>query len=64
LRILLEQITVTLFEVPRRALRLRLLWHAQAVTEVEVIGPGSRGRQRTVVRLADRRHHRSDNSLR
>lgn len=44
LRILLKDICVTAIEVPRRALRLRILWHTQAITEVEVDRPrpGSR----------------------
>jgi hypothetical protein len=36
LRMLLQEVGVTQIDVPRHALRLRLLWHTQAVTDIEV----------------------------
>jgi DNA invertase Pin-like site-specific DNA recombinase len=36
LRLLLQEVGVTQIDVPRRMLRLRLLWHTQAVTDIEV----------------------------
>jgi hypothetical protein len=48
LRLLIEEVAVFPVEVPRRALRLRVLWHTQAVTEIEVERPGRRGGGRQV----------------
>jgi hypothetical protein len=44
LRMLLQEVGVTQIEVPRHVLRLRLLWHTQAVTDIEVDlpAPGKR----------------------
>jgi len=36
LRMLLQEVGVTKIDVPRHVLRLRLLWHTQAVTDIEV----------------------------
>jgi DNA invertase Pin-like site-specific DNA recombinase len=46
LRLLVEEIAVFPIEVPQRAFRLRVLWHTQAVTEIEVERPGRHGRSR------------------
>jgi hypothetical protein len=42
-------VSVSPFEVPRSGLRLRVLWHTQAVTEIEVdrLGRGDHGPQVT-----------------
>jgi hypothetical protein len=36
LRMLLQEVGVTQIDVPRHVLRLRLLWHTQAMTDIEV----------------------------
>ena len=47
LRLLVQDVAVTRTDVPRSAFRLRILWHTQAVTEIEVdyLGPGHPGRR-------------------
>jgi DNA invertase Pin-like site-specific DNA recombinase len=45
LRMLIKDVSVVEIEVPRTALRVRVLWHTQAVTELEVERPG-RGESR------------------
>ncbi len=49
LRMLIKDINVRPVDVPRPGLRVRLLWHTQAVTDIEVDrpGPGARGRKIT-----------------
>lgn len=46
LRILVKDVGVTALDVPRRLVRLKILWHTQAVTEIEVerSRPGSRNK--------------------
>jgi DNA invertase Pin-like site-specific DNA recombinase len=49
LRLLFQQISVRPVDVPRRALRVQVLWHSQAVSELEIEKPRrgeSRGRIR------------------
>lgn len=47
LRLLIQDISVVLTDVPRSAIRLRLLWHTNAVTDVEIdrLGKGHPGRK-------------------
>jgi len=49
LRLLVQDIAVSRTDVPRSAFRLRILWHTQAITEIEVdyLGPGHPGRKLT-----------------
>lgn len=49
LRLLLQDIGVNMIDVPRRALRLRLLWHTRAVTEIEVDRPQGGGPRKPVI---------------
>lgn len=46
LRMLLQEVGVTQIDVPRQVLRLRLLWHTHAVTDIEVDlpAPGTRSK--------------------
>jgi hypothetical protein len=46
LRMLLQEVGVTRIDVPRQVLRLRLPWHTQAVTDIEVDlpAPGTRSK--------------------
>ena len=48
LRLLVQQVSITPIEVPQRVLQVRVLWHTQAVTELEIdrFAPG--GHQRSV----------------
>jgi hypothetical protein len=48
LRLLLQEVGVTQIDVPRRMLRLRLLWHTQAVTDIEVDLPVPRTRRKSL----------------
>jgi DNA invertase Pin-like site-specific DNA recombinase len=43
LRLLIQEVSVRPVEVPRQALRLQVLWHTQAVTEIDVDRPGRGG---------------------
>jgi len=49
LRLLVQDIAVSRTDVPRSAFRLRILWHTQAITEIEVdyLGPGHPSRKLT-----------------
>jgi hypothetical protein len=43
-----REVGVTQIDVPRRMLRLRLLWHTQAVTDIEVDLPVPRTRRKSL----------------
>jgi len=52
LRLLIQEVSAQSIEVPRKILLLRVLWHTQAVTEIEVERTGSSSsRQRPVWRV-------------
>ncbi|MBI5479704.1 MAG: recombinase family protein, partial [Deltaproteobacteria bacterium] len=46
LRLLVQEVSIRALDVPKRVLRLSVLWHTQAVTEIEVEPPGRGDRRR------------------
>jgi DNA invertase Pin-like site-specific DNA recombinase len=46
LRLLVQEISIRALDVPKSVLRLSVLWHTQAVTEIEVEPPGRGDRRR------------------
>jgi DNA invertase Pin-like site-specific DNA recombinase len=59
LRLLVQDIAVSRTDVPRFALRVRILWHTQAVTEIEIeyLGPGRFRRKPTWRTVGVTGHH-------
>jgi DNA invertase Pin-like site-specific DNA recombinase len=48
LRLLIEDVSVQAIDIPRPVLRIQVLWHTQAVTELEVDRPGRGGPHRPI----------------